>query len=98
MVKTKKTTKMKTVKKKKVSKKKSSVKKVRLKKLKPAKSSRLKIKRDVKSDEKILLGVSQPLSDLTGIPVNIIRALFFVSSILLIGLPIYLLLSFFFND
>ena len=53
----------------------------------------LKIKRDIESTDKILLGVSKRLSKIVGVDVNIIRALFVVSSVLIIGIPIYFILS-----
>lgn len=58
----------------------------------------VKVKHETFGKKKIISGVSQGLSDLTGIPLNVIRLMFIISFVLIIGIPIYFILSLFIRD
>lgn len=56
------------------------------------------VKHESVSKDKIISGVSKAVSDVIGLNVNIVRVLFGISFVFLIGIPIYLLLSIFMKD
>ena len=58
----------------------------------------ISVKHEEPKKSKIISGVSHGVSDLLGLDVEIVRVLFLISFIFLIGIPIYLFLSLFIRD
>ena len=86
-----------------VKKKRVSSKKNRAKKKEDIKLSRIrtepviKVKRE-ESNSKIISGVSRGVSDLLGVNINIVRILFLISFVCVIGIPVYAFLSIVMKD
>jgi len=70
----------------------------RIKKIRAEPIIKVKHEKPENTDNKILGGVSQAVSDATGINVEVIRILFLVSFVFLIGIPVYALLSLFIKE
>jgi len=83
--------------KKKVVKKKTQIKEVKLGKVIPEPTITIEHEK-IKEDEKLITGVCKKISDSMGIDIKIIRTLFIISSVLIIGIPIYLILSLILRD